>query len=109
MEVDSYVGELSGKPKEKETLLGFLRSLKRLRENFGHVHVNIGEPIALLPLLDEHQPEWREQAGAGRPGRHRQRRGGCAGPAHHAQHQRRRGRHAGEPAGARACWPRRGR
>jgi glycerol-3-phosphate O-acyltransferase len=63
MEVDSYVGELSGKPKEKETLLGFLRSLKRLRENFGHVHVNIGEPIALTPLLDEHQPDWRSKLG----------------------------------------------
>ena len=63
MEIDSYVGEISGKPKEKETLLGFLRSLKRLRENFGHVHVNIGDPIALSPLLDEHQPEWRDQIG----------------------------------------------
>jgi glycerol-3-phosphate O-acyltransferase len=63
MEIDSYVGELSGKPKEKETLLGFLRSLKRLRENFGNVHVNIGEPIALSPLLDEHQPEWRDSIG----------------------------------------------
>jgi glycerol-3-phosphate O-acyltransferase len=63
MEVDSYVGELSGRPKEKESLLGFLRSLKRLRENFGHVHVNIGEPIALLPLLDTHQPEWRGKLG----------------------------------------------
>jgi glycerol-3-phosphate O-acyltransferase len=63
MEVDSYVGELSGRPKEKESLWGFLRSLKRLRENFGHVHVNIGEPIALLPLLDEHQPQWRERLG----------------------------------------------
>jgi glycerol-3-phosphate O-acyltransferase len=63
MEVDSYVGELSGKPKEKESLLGFVRSLKRLRENFGHAHVNIGEPIALAPLLDQHQPDWREKLG----------------------------------------------
>ena len=63
MEVDSYVAELSGKPKQKESLLGFLRSLKRLRENFGLVHVNIGEPIPLLPLLDTHQPEWREKLG----------------------------------------------
>lgn len=74
MEVDSYVGELSGKPKEKETLLGFLRSLRRLRENFGHVHVNIGEPIALAPLLDAHQPEWRDKLG-------RDGRGAGVGPA----------------------------
>ena len=63
MEAESYAGELSGKPKEKETLAGFLRSLRRLRENFGHVHVNIGEPIALLPLLDEHHPDWRQNLG----------------------------------------------
>jgi glycerol-3-phosphate O-acyltransferase len=63
MEVDSYVGELSGRPKEKESLWGFLKSLKRLRENFGHVHVNIGEPIALAPLLDAHQPDWRGKIG----------------------------------------------
>jgi glycerol-3-phosphate O-acyltransferase len=63
MEIDSYVGELSGKPKEKESLWGFLGSLKRLRENFGHVHVNIGEPIALTPLLDAHMPDWRSRLG----------------------------------------------
>jgi glycerol-3-phosphate O-acyltransferase len=63
MEVDSYVNELSGKPKEKESLLGFLRSLRRLRENFGHVHVNVGEPIPLLPVLDTHQPDWRSKLG----------------------------------------------
>jgi glycerol-3-phosphate O-acyltransferase len=74
MEVDSYVGELSGKPKEKESLLGFLRSLRRLRENFGHVHVNIGEPIALAPLLDAHQPDWRDRLG-------RDGRGAGVGPA----------------------------
>jgi glycerol-3-phosphate O-acyltransferase len=81
MEVDSYVGELEGKPKEKETLLGFLRSLKRLRENFGHVHVNIGEPIALTPLLDQQQPDWREKVG-------RDSRGGAMGPTTDALAQR---------------------
>lgn len=68
MEIESYVGELSGKPKEKETLLGFLGSLKRLRENFGQAHVNIGEPIALTPLLDEHVPDWRERRSEDRRG-----------------------------------------
>lgn len=63
MEINSYVRELSGKPKEKESLWGFLRSLKVLRENFGHVHVNIGEPIPLTPLLDQHLPDWRKRIG----------------------------------------------
>jgi glycerol-3-phosphate O-acyltransferase len=63
MEINSYVRELSGKPKEKESLWGFLRSLRVLRENFGKVHVNIGEPIALTPLLDQHLPDWRARLG----------------------------------------------
>ncbi|HTQ37063.1 MAG TPA: hypothetical protein VMH77_08505, partial [Steroidobacteraceae bacterium] len=63
MEIDSYVRELSGKPKEKESLLGFLRALRLLRQNFGRVHVNIGEPIALTPLLDAHLPDWRARRG----------------------------------------------
>ncbi len=81
MEVDSYASELSGKAKEKETLLGFLRALKRLRENFGQVHVNIGEPIPLLPVLDAHQPDWREKLG-------REGRGATAGAAVDALAQR---------------------
>ena len=63
MEIDSYLGELSGKPKEKENIWGFLRSLRRLRENFGQVHVNIGEPVPLQPLLDAHMPDWRDRLG----------------------------------------------
>ena len=60
MEADSYVGELSGKPKEKETFLGLIASLRRLKERFGRVHVNLGEPIHLTRLLDAHAPAWRE-------------------------------------------------
>jgi glycerol-3-phosphate O-acyltransferase len=59
MEAESYVGELSGKPKEKETFLGLVASLKRLRERFGRVHVNLGEPIHLNALLDAQAPDWR--------------------------------------------------
>ncbi len=59
MEAESYVGELSGKPKEKETFLGLLASLKRLKERFGRVHVNLGEPIHLNELLDAQAADWR--------------------------------------------------
>ncbi len=59
MEAESYVSELSGKPKEKETFLGLLRSLGRLRERFGRVHVNLGEPVHLTQLLDAQDPQWR--------------------------------------------------
>jgi glycerol-3-phosphate O-acyltransferase len=57
----TYVGELSGQPKEKESVLGLLRSLRRLRERFGRVHVNLGEPIALEDVLDRHDGEWRRR------------------------------------------------
>jgi len=63
MEGESYVGELSGKPKEKETFLGLLKSLRRLRERFGRVHVNLGEPLHLTQVLDGVNPDWRAQAG----------------------------------------------
>jgi glycerol-3-phosphate O-acyltransferase len=59
MEGESYLGELSGKPKEKETFLGLVRSLRKLRERFGRVHVNLGEPIPLARMLDAADPEWR--------------------------------------------------
>ncbi len=61
VEGPTYVGELSGQPKEKESVRGLLRSLGRLRQRFGQVHVNLGEPIHLDALLDCHAPGWRGQ------------------------------------------------
>ena len=58
-EGQTYIGELSGKPKEKESVLGFLRALRRLRGRFGRVQVNLGEPVRLDELLARHAPEWR--------------------------------------------------
>jgi glycerol-3-phosphate O-acyltransferase len=52
---------LSGAPKKKESWLELVLSLRVLRERFGTVHVNIGEPIRLNDLLDAHLPSWREQ------------------------------------------------
>lgn len=59
MEGDAYIGELSGKPKEKESLLGFLRAFGVLRQRYGRVALNFGEPIPLVPLLDQVAPDWR--------------------------------------------------
>ncbi|HEX7814429.1 glycerol-3-phosphate 1-O-acyltransferase PlsB [Dyella sp.] len=63
MEGKSYTGELSGKPKEKESLLGLLRGLKVLRQRYGHVALNFGEPIELTPLLDAADADWRAATG----------------------------------------------
>jgi glycerol-3-phosphate O-acyltransferase len=61
IEGKSYIGELSGKPKEKESLFGLVRSLGVLREQYGTVTVNFGEPIELNEILGRRAPNWREQ------------------------------------------------
>ncbi len=62
IEGDSFISELGGAKKQKETLFGLIKSVKSLRENFGKVYVNIGEPILLEPFLDAANPDWRESA-----------------------------------------------
>jgi glycerol-3-phosphate O-acyltransferase len=59
IEGDSFISELGGAEKKKESLFGLIRSVRALRENFGKVYVNIGEPIRLEALLDEANPDWR--------------------------------------------------
>ncbi|WP_338845286.1 glycerol-3-phosphate 1-O-acyltransferase PlsB [Massilia sp. W12] len=58
----TYVGELMGKPKQKENLLDLLLTLRELKKNFGKVHVNFGAPMALESVLDQAHPAWREDA-----------------------------------------------
>ncbi|HEY0231761.1 MAG TPA: glycerol-3-phosphate 1-O-acyltransferase PlsB [Dokdonella sp.] len=60
MEGESYAGELSGKPKEKESWGSLIRGLGALRRNYGAVTVNFGEAVFLKPLLDEIEPGWKE-------------------------------------------------
>jgi glycerol-3-phosphate O-acyltransferase len=60
LEGPTYIGELSGKAKEKESVRGLLRSLARIfRQRFGRVYVNLGEPVHLDRLLERHAPGWR--------------------------------------------------
>ncbi|WP_372016944.1 glycerol-3-phosphate 1-O-acyltransferase PlsB [Pseudoxanthomonas sp. 10H] len=59
MEGNSYLDELSGKPKEKESIWSLLWGIpKVLRSNYGQVVVNFGEPIELGKVLAEHAPDW---------------------------------------------------
>ncbi|NLW95544.1 MAG: glycerol-3-phosphate 1-O-acyltransferase PlsB [Xanthomonadaceae bacterium] len=63
MEGNSYLDELSGKPKEKESIWALLWGIpKVLRQNYGQVVVNFGEPIALADLLAEHATDWDGKA-----------------------------------------------
>ena len=59
IEGDSFISELGGAEKKKETLVGLLRSVRALREHFGKVYVNVGKPVELDPILDGVKPDWR--------------------------------------------------
>ena len=59
MEGSSYLDELSGKQKKKESIWQLLWSIPQvLRSNYGQVVVNFGEPIHLSDVLAELAPEW---------------------------------------------------
>ncbi len=52
----TYIGELSGQPKQKESVFVLLKSIVSvLRSKFGKVHVNLGQPIALDDAAAEAQ------------------------------------------------------
>jgi glycerol-3-phosphate O-acyltransferase len=59
VESNTYINELSGKPKQKETVWGMLKTVPALRRRFGKVHVSLGEPIRLDEMLTRYSPEWR--------------------------------------------------
>ncbi len=59
MEGASYLDELSGKPKDKESVWSLLWGIPQvLRQNYGQVVVNFGEPIALGDVLAERAAGW---------------------------------------------------
>jgi len=62
LEGRTYLSELRGQKKEKESILGILGSLRNLRKSFGQVRVNFGEPVFLAQFLDAEQSSWRKQA-----------------------------------------------
>lgn len=59
MEVGSYLKELKGKGKKKESFLGVFSAVRKLK-NYGHGFLNFGEPIQLNNFLDQQVPEWRD-------------------------------------------------
>ncbi len=63
LEGNSYLDELSGQPKEKESIWALLWGIpKVLRQNYGQVVVNFGEAIPLNDMLALHAPEWNGEA-----------------------------------------------
>jgi glycerol-3-phosphate O-acyltransferase len=61
LEGRTYLGELRGASKKKESIFDIFKVIGALKQRFGHVWVNFGEPIKLAEFLDGEQPDWREQ------------------------------------------------
>ena len=59
----SYLAELSGRAKQKESLWRLLGAFRILRHRYGKVAVNFGEPIFLDRFLDAQAPDWRDSRG----------------------------------------------
>ncbi|GAB2792130.1 glycerol-3-phosphate 1-O-acyltransferase PlsB [Halomonas shantousis] len=67
LESASYLKELRGASKRKESPLDLLRVVGQLRQPFGRVSVNIGTPLSLTAFLDTQAAQWRESRGSTRP------------------------------------------
>lgn len=62
MEGRSYLGELRGKKKQKESVFAIAKTVRKLSNSFGQVAVNFGEAIPLAEVLNEVEPSWRAEA-----------------------------------------------
>ena len=51
MEGGTYVGELKGKPKESESLIGLLKVGRKIERIFGNVHLSFGTPLHLSDFM----------------------------------------------------------
>lgn len=60
LEANSYLNELRGQAKKKESLIGLLRNVRALKNSFGKVNVTFGNPLYLSKLLDEFKPGWQQ-------------------------------------------------
>ncbi|WP_019676899.1 glycerol-3-phosphate 1-O-acyltransferase PlsB [Arsukibacterium perlucidum] len=58
MEVSTYVNELQGSGKKKESIGGVLKAIRNLRD-YGYGYVNFGEPIQLNQYLNQQVSNWK--------------------------------------------------
>ncbi|TBV11558.1 glycerol-3-phosphate 1-O-acyltransferase PlsB [Stutzerimonas kirkiae] len=64
LEGRTYLGELRGASKKKESILDLFKVIGALRQRFGQVWVNFGAPLPLNDFLDQQHPGWRQQPAA---------------------------------------------
>lgn len=58
MEVSTYLRELKGSAKTKESAFGIVKAAANLR-NYGFGFVNFGEPLSLNQFLQQRYPDWK--------------------------------------------------
>lgn len=61
LEGRTYLGELRGAAKKKESIFDIFKVIGALKQRFGQVWVNFGEPLKLNEFLEQQQPGWRQQ------------------------------------------------
>ncbi|MFZ5957309.1 glycerol-3-phosphate 1-O-acyltransferase PlsB [Pseudomonas knackmussii] len=61
LEGRTYLGELRGAAKKKESIFDIFKVIGALRQRFGQVWVNFGEPIHLDAFLERQEPGWKKQ------------------------------------------------
>ena len=61
IEGKAYLAELKGDDKKSETLVGSFRSILNIRGFYGRVTTNFGQAVLLNDILDQQDPDWRNQ------------------------------------------------
>lgn len=59
----SYIKELRGAAKKKESAGQLLQARRIFKSSYGKPYVSFGDPIVMDEMLDELVPEWRQAAG----------------------------------------------
>lgn len=62
LESKAYQAELSGEDKKSETFINSIRSILKIRGEYGKVHTNFGKPIYLTQVLDTQHPAWAAES-----------------------------------------------
>ncbi len=66
LEGRTFVAELEGQPKQRESVGALLGVARHLRRDYGSVAVNFGLPLAVDQFLDSEAPGWEALAGDAR-------------------------------------------
>ena len=61
LESKAYQAELSGEDKKSETFINSVKSILKIRGEYGKVSASFGKPVFLNKVLDYNHPEWSSE------------------------------------------------